>query len=88
MLQQTFFVLYLMLVVLMFLYAIQVVGMAWRVITPSDVLYVDEVILHQLSEPSPGKRRKSSGRKKSSKSESEQDAAIPDAVKEDLDEKG
>ena len=57
--------------------------MAWRVITPSDV---HDSILHEILEPSHGKRRKSTGRKKSSKSESEQDITIPCAVQENNDE--
>ena len=57
--------------------------MAWRVITPSDV---HDSILHEIPESSHGKRRKSTGRKKSSKSESEYDAAIPETVQEDDDQ--
>lgn len=53
--------------------------MAWRVITPSDV---HDAILNESPEPCPGKRRKNTGRKKSSKSESEQDVAIPETTQE------
>lgn len=50
--------------------------MAWRMITPLDLHC--SILLDTGSEPtcSPGKRRRSSGRKKSSKSESEQDAVV------------
>lgn len=50
--------------------------MAWRMITPLDLHC--SILLDTGCEPtcSPGKRRRSSGRKKSSKSESEQDAVV------------
>ena len=58
---------------------IQVSRMAWRVITPSDV---HDSILNESTESSQGKRRKSSGRKKSSKSESEHEVYNPGNVQE------
>ena len=50
--------------------------MAWRVITPS---HVHDSILNESQESSQGKRRKSSGRKKSSKSESDHEVGNPGA---------
>lgn len=57
-------------------YRSMVPRMAWRMITPLDLHC--SILLDTGSEPtcSPGKRRRSSGRKKSSKSESEQDAVV------------
>ena len=55
--------------------------MAWRVITPADM---PDFILKEVSESTPGKRRKSAGRKKSSKSESEQDANTRNNVQEEI----
>ena len=59
----------------------QVPGMAWRMITSLDLH--TSIPPDMGSEPCPGKRRRSTGRKKSSKSESEQDAAISEAVPEE-----
>ena len=53
--------------------------MAWRMICPLDL---HDSIPPGIPEPSPGKRRRSTGRKKSSKSESEHDAAIAETVQE------
>ncbi|CAH3153614.1 unnamed protein product, partial [Porites evermanni] len=58
-----------------------VAGMAWRVITPADM---PDFIFKEVSESTPGKRRKSAGRKKSSKSESEQDANTRNNVQEEI----
>ena len=55
--------------------------MAWRVITPADM---PDFIFKEVSESTPGKRRKSAGRKKSSKSESEQDANTRNNVQEEI----
>ena len=55
--------------------------MAWRVITPADM---PDFVFKELSESTPGKRRKSAGRKKSSKSESEQGANIRTNVQEEI----
>lgn len=55
--------------------------MAWRVITPADM---PDLIFKEVSESIPGKRRKSAGRKKSSKSESEQDANTRNNVQEEI----
>ena len=55
--------------------------MAWRVITPADM---PDFIFKEVSESIPGKRRKSAGRKKSSKSESEQDANTRNNVQEEI----
>lgn len=57
----------------------QVPRMAWRMISPQDL---HESIPPDIPEPSPGKRRRSTGRKKSSKSESEHDVTIAEAVQE------
>lgn len=64
------------LVVISKVYRNMVPGMAWRIITPLDLHC--SFLLDTGSEPkcSPGKRRRSSGRKKSSRSESEQDAVV------------
>ena len=62
--------------------------MPWRVITPSDP---HEIFTNENCEQSPRKRRKSGGRKKSPRSESEQDAVkIPDQPVQDTqaEEKG
>ena len=55
--------------------------MAWRLITPSELHM--SICLDIQAEPSPGKRRRSTGRKKSSKSESEQDVATTDTVQKE-----
>ncbi|XP_074626926.1 inhibitor of Bruton tyrosine kinase-like [Acropora palmata] len=56
-------------------------GMPWRVITPSDPY---ETFANENREQSPRKLRKSGGRKKSSRSESEQDGVkIPDQPVQD-----
>ena len=55
--------------------------MAWRMITPADM---PDCIFQEVSESTPGKRRKSAGRKKSSKNESEQDANIRNNVQEEI----
>ncbi|XP_078373752.1 inhibitor of Bruton tyrosine kinase-like isoform X1 [Oculina patagonica] len=55
--------------------------MAWRMITSSDLH--TSICLDSEAEPSPGKRRRSTGRKKSSKSESEQDVGITETVQEE-----
>ena len=55
--------------------------MAWRMITPADML---EFIFQEVSESTSGKRRKSAGRKKSSKSESEQGVNTPKNVQEEI----
>ena len=55
--------------------------MAWRVITPADM---PDFVFREVSESTPGKRRKSAGRKKSSKSESEQDANTRNNVQEEI----
>ena len=65
---------------------IQIKGMPWRVITPSDP---HEIFPNENREQSPRKRRKSGGRKKSSRSESEQDAVkIPDQPVQDTQAEG
>ena len=46
--------------------------------------YMPDFIFQEVSESTPGKRRKSAGRKKSSKSESEQDANTRNNVQEEL----
>ena len=53
--------------------------MAWRMISPLDL---HESIPPDTPEPSPGKRRRTTGRKKSSKSESEHDVSIAETVQE------
>lgn len=53
--------------------------MAWRMISPLDL---HESIPPDIPDPSPGKRRRSTGRKKSSKSESEHDVPIAETVQE------
>lgn len=53
--------------------------MAWRMISPLDL---HNSIPPDIPEPSPGKRRRSTDRKKSSKSESEHDVAIAETVQE------
>ena len=55
--------------------------MPWRVITPADM---PDFIFQEVSESTPGKRRKAAGRKKSSKSESEQDANTLKNVQEEI----
>ena len=65
----------------------QVPRMAWRVMSPFD-LHDFMFIPPDHPEPSPGKRRRSTGRKKSSKSESEHDVVIAETVQEEQAEAG
>ena len=58
-----------------------IAGMAWRMITPADM---PDFIFQEVSESTPGKRRKNAGRKKSSKSESEQGANTRNNVQEEI----
>ena len=53
--------------------------MAWRMTYPLDL---PDSIPPDIPEPSPGKRRRNTGRKKSSKSESEHDAPIVETAQE------